>query len=79
MHITALDPAPTLRGVGAGKLRQAAKDGHVQDYVMVADDGSKVEEMGLRSILAEGVGVDVDDSNGYTALVSRYRSLGQLL
>jgi hypothetical protein len=53
-----------------GKLRQAAKDGHVENYEFVAEDGSKSMLMGLKSILEQGVPVDAVDDKGYTAMVS---------
>eukprot|EP01045_Picozoa_sp_COSAG04_P036301 COSAG04_NODE_8773_length_932_cov_1.726291_2_plen_205_part_00 len=46
-------------------LRQAAKDGHVQDYD--DDDGNPCQ--GMETILAEGIEVDGVDDQGYTALV----------
>jgi hypothetical protein len=52
------------------ELRQAAKDGHVEDYEFVAEDGSKSMLKGLRSILKLGVPVDAVDDKGYTAMVS---------
>ena len=46
-------------------LRQAAKDGHVEDYD--DDDGNPCQ--GMETILAEGIEVDGVDDQGYTALV----------
>ena len=48
-----------------GMLRQAAKDGHVEDYD--DDDGNPCQ--GMETILAEGIEVDGVDDQGYTALV----------
>jgi|EP01047_Picozoa_sp_COSAG01_P023354 hypothetical protein len=49
-------------------LRQAAKDGHVDDYEVVADDGAKSIKDGIHTLLAAGVPVDGVDDKGYTAL-----------
>ena len=47
-----------------GMLRQAAKDGHVEDYE--DDDGNP--QQGMVTIVAEGIEIDCTDEQGYTAL-----------
>ena len=59
--------AEAARAALPGLLRQAAKDGHVEDY---ADDDGNLQR-GMQSILAEGIEIDGVDDQGYTALVRR--------
>ena len=59
--------AEAARAALPGLLRQAAKDGHVEDYA--DDDGNP--QRGMQSILAEGIEIDGVDDQGYTALVRR--------